>query len=56
MQDIIVKLKKKERRFKISTKIKYIDDALYKPTNLRIASVYVVVINRDKLYDKNNSI
>jgi hypothetical protein len=33
MQDIIAKLKKKERRFKISTKRKFIEDALYKPSN-----------------------
>jgi hypothetical protein len=51
MQDIIAKLKKKERRFKISTKRKFIDDALYKPTNTRIASVYVIVINRENFFD-----
>ncbi len=56
MQDIITKLKKKERRFKITTKRKFIDDALYKPTNLRIASVYVIVINRECSFDKNSSV
>lgn len=56
MQDIITKLKKKERRFKITTKRKYIDDALFNTTYTRKASVYVVIINREKIYDKDNSV
>jgi hypothetical protein len=48
MQDVIAKLMKKERRFKITTKKKYIDDALFKPSNLRLASVYVIIVNREK--------
>lgn len=56
MQDIIAKLKKKERRFKITTKRKFVDDALHKPTNTRIASVYVIVLNREKSFDKNSSV
>jgi hypothetical protein len=51
MEDIIVKLKQKDRRFKVTVKKKFIDDALYNTTSLRVASVYVIVINREKAFD-----
>ena len=51
MEDIIVKLKQKDRRFKVTVKKKFIDDALYNTTSLRVASVYVIVINREKGFD-----
>ena len=58
MEDIIVKLQQKERRFKVTVKKKYIDDALYNSTSVRVASVYVIVVNREKTSDpilKNNA-
>ena len=51
MEDIIVKLKMKDRKHKVTVKKKFIEDALTTPTNGRIASVYVLVINREKNYD-----
>ena len=32
-------------------KRKFVDDALFNSTQARIASVYVIVINREKTYD-----
>ena len=51
MEDIIAKLRQKERRFKVTVKKKFVDDALFNSTSLRIASVYVIVINREKTFD-----
>ena len=51
MEDIITKLEAKQRKFKISTKKKFIEDALSANAKQRIASVYVVVVNREKNYD-----
>ena len=51
MEDIIVKLKQKDRKFKVTVKRKFVDDALYNSTNLRVASVYVLVVNREKTLD-----
>lgn len=55
MEDIIIKLKQKERRFKVTVKRKFIDDALYNSTSIRVASVYVIVINREKAFDPLSS-
>ena len=51
MEDIIAKLQQKERRFKVTVKKKFIEDALVNSTQMRIASVYVIVINREKMND-----
>jgi hypothetical protein len=51
MDDIINKLKMKQRKFKVTQKKKFLDDALYMLPRERIASVYVVVVNREKNYD-----
>ena len=51
MEDIISKLHQKDRRFKVTVKRKFVDDALYNSTSIRVASVYVIVVNRDKTYD-----
>ena len=51
MEDIIGKLQAKERRFKVTVKKKFIDDALINSTQARIASVYVIVLNREKALD-----
>lgn len=51
MEDIISKLKMKDRKHKVTVKKKFIEDALNTPTNSRVASVYVLVINREKNYD-----
>lgn len=51
MEDIIAKLQHKDRNYKVTVKKKFIDDALYINSNERMASVYVVVINRHKNYD-----
>lgn len=51
MEDIIVKLQQKERKFKVTVKKKFIEDALYNSTSIRVASVYVIVVNRDKTFD-----
>ena len=51
MEDIIVKLQQKERKFKVTVKKKFVDDALYNSTSIRVASVYVIVVNREKTYD-----
>ena len=51
MEDIIAKLQQKERRFKVTVKKKFVEDALFNSTQIRVASVYVIVINRDKTYD-----
>ena len=32
-------------------KKKFIEDALYNSTSIRVASVYVIVVNREKTYD-----
>lgn len=32
-------------------KKKFIEDALYNSTSIRVASVYVVVVNREKTFD-----
>ena len=32
-------------------KKKFVDDALYNSTSIRVASVYVIVVNREKTYD-----
>ena len=51
MEDIIVKLQQKDRKFKVTVKKKFIEDALYNSTSIRVASVYVIVVNREKTYD-----
>jgi L-lysine 2,3-aminomutase len=51
MEDIIAKLQQKDRRFKVTVKKKFVDDALFNSTSIRVASVYVIVINREKTYD-----
>lgn len=51
MEDIIAKLQQKERRFKVTVKKKFVDDALFNSTSIRVASVYVIVINREKTFD-----
>lgn len=51
MEDIIIKLQQKERKFKVTVKKKFIEDALYNSTSIRVASVYVIVVNREKTYD-----
>lgn len=51
MDDIINKLEMKQRKFKVSQKKKFLDDALYTTPKERMASVYVVVVNREKNYD-----
>ena len=51
MEDIIIKLQQKERKFKVTVKKKFIDDALYNSTSIRVASVYVIVVNREKTFD-----
>ena len=51
MEDIIEKLKQKQRRHKVTVKKKFIEDALATPTANRVASVYVLVVNREKNYD-----
>ncbi len=51
MEDIILKLQQKERKFKVTVKKKFVDDALYNSTSIRVASVYVIVVNREKTYD-----
>jgi hypothetical protein len=48
MDDIIGKLQQKDRKFKVTVKKKFIDDALYNSTSIRVASVYVIVVNREK--------
>lgn len=54
MEDIIAKLQQKNRRFKVTTKKKFVEDALQNSTSLRVASVYVIVVNREKTYDPVN--
>jgi hypothetical protein len=51
MEDIIQKLQQKDRKFKVTVKKKFVDDALYNSTSIRVASVYVIVVNREKTYD-----
>ncbi len=51
MEDIIAKLQQKDRRFKVTVKRKFVDDALFNSTSIRVASVYVIVVNREKTYD-----
>ena len=51
MDDIIGKLQQKDRKFKVTVKKKFIDDALYNSTSIRVASVYVIVVNREKTID-----
>ena len=41
----------KDRKHKVTVKKKFIEDALNTNTNSRVASVYVLVINREKNYD-----
>lgn len=35
----------------MSVKKKFVEDALNNSTSLRVASVYVIVVNREKTYD-----
>jgi hypothetical protein len=35
----------------VTVKKKFVDDALYNSTSIRVASVYVIVVNREKTYD-----
>ena len=35
----------------MTVKKKFVDDALYNSTSIRVASVYVIVVNREKTYD-----
>lgn len=51
MEDIIDKLKLKDRKHKVTVKKKFIEDAMSTKNDARIASVYVLVINREKNYD-----
>lgn len=51
MDDIIDKLKLKDRKHKVTVKKKFIDDAMSAKNEARTASVYVLVINREKNYD-----
>lgn len=51
MEDIISKLQQKDRRFKVTVKKKFVEDALNNSTSLRVASVYVIVVNRERTYD-----
>jgi hypothetical protein len=55
MEDIILKLQQKQRKFKVTVKKKFIEDALYNSTSIRVASVYVIVVNREKAYDPISS-
>lgn len=52
MEDIIIKLQQKDRKFKVTTKRKFVEDALYNSTSLRVASVYVIVVNREKTHEQ----
>ena len=36
----------------MTTKRKFVEDALYNSTSLRVASVYVIVVNREKTHDQ----
>lgn len=51
MEDIIIKLQQKDRNFKVTNKKRFVDDALIYSTSNRIASVYVIVVNREKAND-----
>lgn len=51
MDDIVGKLKAKDRKYKITSKKKFVEDAIGSGNNNRVASVYVVVLNREKNYD-----
>ena len=51
MDDIVQKLDSKDRKFKISYKKKFIEDALTMDPKDRVASVYVVVVSKEKTYD-----
>ena len=51
MEDIIQKLEQKDRKFKVTFKKKFVHDALFNSTSIRVASVYVIVINRERTYD-----
>ena len=51
MDDIVGKLQSKERKYKITSKKKFVEDALNAESVDRVASVYVVVLNREKNYD-----
>ena len=51
MEDIIEKLKLKDRRHKVTVKKKFIEDAMSTKAEARTASVYVLVVNREKNYD-----
>ena len=51
MDDIVGKLQAKDRKYKITTKKKFVEDALGSGNPGRVASVYVVVLNREKNYD-----
>lgn len=51
MEDIIIKLQQKDRNFKVTNKKKFVDDALLHSTSNRIASVYVIVVNRERAND-----
>lgn len=44
IKDIFVKLQEKQRKFKLTCKKKYIMDALFSSNNIRVASVYIVVV------------
>ena len=35
----------------MTVKKKFVDDAVYNSTSIRVASVYVIVVNREKTYD-----
>lgn len=50
MDDIVGKLQAKDRKNKITSKKKFVEGALNPDAN-RAASVYVVVLNREKNYD-----
>ena len=51
MDDIIGKLQSKDRKYKITSKKKFVEDALNAESADRVASVYVIVLNREKNYD-----
>lgn len=54
MFNIIQKLNKNQRRYKTTLDNKLIDEALQQPSHLRMASVYVIVINRQNHNDAVN--
>lgn len=44
MQDIVKRIGDKGRKFKITTKVKFVQDGLISSASARMSSVYVIVI------------